>query len=103
MGLVFLKRILVEPKTLAEVLSYQTERPWEVSGKSGYWFPIQPRKKSANFVPASHRVEISKLMGLVFLKRILVEPKTLAEVLSYQTERPWEVSGKSGYWFPIQP
>ena len=99
----FLKRTLLVPKTLAGVSSYDTERSWQVWGKSDSWFPIEPRKKSGSFVPASHRVEISNLMGLVFLKRILVEPKTLAEVLSYQTERPWEVLGESGYWFPIQP
>ena len=103
MGLVFLKGTLVEPKTLAGNSCYQTERPWEVWGESDYWFPIQPRKKSANFVPVSHRVEISNLMGWFFVKGTLVEPKTLGEVSCYQTERPWEVWGESGYWFPIQP
>ena len=78
MGLAFLKGIMVEPKTLAGVSSYDTEGSWQVWGKSDCWFPIEPRKKSANFVPARHRVEISNLMGWFFLNVTLVEPKTVA-------------------------
>ena len=83
----FLKDTLLVPKTLAGVSSSDTEGSWQVWGESDGWFPIEPRKKSANFVPASHRVEISNLMGLVFLKGTLVEPKTLAGVSSFDTER----------------
>ena len=38
-----------------------------------------------------------------FLKGTLVEPKSVAQVSSYDTERPWKVWGESDYWFPIQP
>ena len=39
-----------------------------------------------NFVPVSHRVKVSNLRGLVFLKRTLVQQKTVAGVSSYATE-----------------
>ena len=80
MGLVFLKGALVEPKTVAGVLSDDTEMSWQVWVKTHSWFPIQPEKKSVNFAPASKRVQISNLMGLVFLKGALVELKTVAGV-----------------------
>ena len=97
----FLKGTLVQPNTLAGVSSHDTERSWQVWGKTYSWFLSQPRKKSANFVPASQRVEISNLMGLVFLKGTLVESKTVAGVSSCDTERPWQLLGKSDYTFPI--
>ena len=103
MGVVFLKGTLVHPKTVAGVSSYHTEGPWQVWRKTDSWFPIQPRKKSANFAPASHRVKISNLIGLVFQKGTLVDPKTVAGVLSYDTEVSWQILGKTGSWFPIQP
>ena len=71
------------------------ERPWKVWGKSDSRFPIQPRKKSVNFVPASHRVEIWNFMVCFFLKGTLVEPKTLAEVSSDDTQGSWEVWGEN--------
>ena len=58
----FVKGTLLEPKPLAGVSSYDTEVSWQVWGKTDTWFPVQPRKKSANFVPATRRVEISNLM-----------------------------------------
>ena len=103
MGVVFLKGTLVHPKTVAGVSSYHTEGPWQVWRKTDSSFPIQPRKKSANFTPASHRVKISNLMGLVFQKGTLVDPKTVAGVLSYDTEVSWQIFGKTSSWFPIQP
>ena len=99
----FLKGTLVEPKTVAGVSSYDTEVSWQVWHKTDSWFPIQPTKQSANFVPASQRVEISNLMGWFFLKATLVEPKTVAGVSSCHTERPWKFFGKSEYRFPIEP
>ena len=102
MRLVFLKGKLVQPKTLARVSFYDTERPSKVWGKSDYWFPIEPKKKSVNFVPGSQRVKISTLMGLFFVKGTLLDPKTVAGVSSCDTERPWEVWGKSDYRFPIR-
>ena len=68
----FLKVTLAEPKTLAGVSSYDTEGSWQVWERTDSWFPIQPRKKSSNFFPASHRVQISNLMGWFFLKGTLV-------------------------------
>ena len=88
MGWFFLKATLAEPKTVAGVSSCDTERPWKVLVKSEYRFPIQPRKNSVNFVAASERVKISYLMGVVFLKGTLVQPKTVAGVSSYYTEKP---------------
>ena len=76
----FLKGPLLEPHTLAGVPSYDAEGSWEVWGKTDSWFRIQPRKKSANFVPASQRLQISNLMGCFFQKGTLVEPKTVAQV-----------------------
>ena len=73
---------------MAGVSSCDTERPWKVLGKSDYRFPIQPRKNSVNFVAVSQRVEISYLMGVVFLKGTLVQPKSVAGVSSYYTEKP---------------
>ena len=89
MGFVFLKGTLAQLKTVAGLSSCDTEEPWQVSRKSGSWFPIKPRKKSANFAPVSHRVEISNLMGLVFLKSTLAQPKTVAAVSSDETEESW--------------
>ena len=80
MGLFSVKGRPVHQKTVAGVSSCDTERPREVWGKSEYWFPIQTRKKSVNFIPASQRVEISNLMELVFVKGTLVAPKTVARV-----------------------
>ena len=85
MELVFLKGTLAQPKTVAGVSSCDTERLCKVLRKSDYWFPIEPRKKSVNFVPASQRVEISNFMELVFLKGKLVQPKTLARLSFYDT------------------
>ena len=100
--LIFLKGKLDQPKTVAGVSFYDIEGPWKVWGKSYYWFPIEPKKKSITFVPAgSQRVKISTLMGLCFGKGTLVHPKTMAGVSSCDTERPWEVWGKSDYRFPI--
>ena len=53
MGLLFLIGILVQPKTVSGVLSFDTERPGKFLGKTNSWFPIQLRKKFVNFVPAS--------------------------------------------------
>ena len=103
MGLVFLKGTLVEPKTVAGVSSDDTEVSWQVWVKTDSWFPIQPRKKSVNFAPGSQTVEISNLIGLVFQKGTLVEPKTVAGVLSDDTEMSWQVWVKTDSWFPIQP
>ena len=86
---------MVEPKILAQVSRYDTERLWKVWEKSDYWLPIQPRKKSANFVPTSQRVEISNLIGLAFLKGTLFQPKTAAGVSSGDTEGSWQVLGKT--------
>ena len=99
----FVKGTLLEPKPLAGVSSYDTEVSWQVWGKTNSWFPIQPRKKSANFIPASHRVEISNLMWWFFPKGTLVEPKTVTRVSCYDTERPWKVWEESDNWFLIQP
>ena len=88
MGWFFLKATLLEPKTVAGVSFRDTERPWKVLGKTDYRFSIQPRKNSVDFVPASQRVEISYLMGVVFLKGTLVQPKTVARVSPYYTEKP---------------
>ena len=82
MGLVFLKGTFALAKTVAEVSSCDTEGSWEVWRKTDSWFPIQPRKKSANFAPVSQRVEISNLMELVFLKGTLGHQKTVAGVSS---------------------
>ena len=103
MGLVFLKGTLVDPKTVAGVSSYDTEVSWQVWGKTDTWFPVQPRKKSASFVPAIHRVKISNFIGWFFLEGTLFEPKTATRVSCYDTERPWKVWGKSDNWFLIQP
>ena len=102
MGWFFLKATLVEQKSAAGVSACDTERLWKVWGKSDYWFPIQARKKSVNFVPASQRVEILNLMGLFFVKGTSVHPKTVAGVSSCDTERPWEVWGKSEYSFQFR-
>ena len=80
MGLAFLKWTLAQPKTVAGVSSDDTKGSWQVWRKTDSWFPIQPRKKSANLVPVSQRVEISNLMGWFFLKGTLVESKTVAQV-----------------------
>ena len=53
MGLVLLKGKLVQPKSVGGVSFYDTEGPWKVWGKSDYWFPIELKKKSVNFVPGS--------------------------------------------------
>ena len=103
LGLIFLKGKLVQPKTVAGVSFNDTEGSWKVWGKSDYWFPIEPKKKSVNFVPGSQRVKISTLVGLFFVKGTLVHPKTVAAVSSSDTERPCENWGKSEYSFPIQP
>ena len=80
MGWFFLKVTLVEANIVAGVSSCDTERLWKVWGKIDFWFTIQPRKKSANFLPASQRVETSNLMAWFFRKGTLVEPKTVARV-----------------------
>ena len=103
MVLFFLKGTLLEPKPLAGVSSYDTEVSWQVWEKTDCWFPIQPRKISTNFVPASQMVEISNLMGWFFLKSTLVESKNVTQISCYETEKPWKVWGESDYWFPIQP
>ena len=95
MGLVFLKGTVVQPKTVAGISSCGTESPWQVWGGIDSWFRIEPKEKSANFVPASHRVKISNLMGWFFLEGTLVEPKAVAGVLSDDTEGPWQVLGKT--------
>ena len=94
---------MVEPKTVAGVSFYDTRGPWKVWRKTDYWFPIEPKKKSVNFVPGSQRVENSTLMGLFFVKGRLVHPKTVAGVSSGDTERSWKVWRKIDYLFPIQP
>ena len=99
----FLKGALLEPKPLAGVSSYCTQVSWQVWEKTDCWFPIQARKKSANFVPASQRLEISNLMGLVFLKGTLAQPKIVARASSDDSEGSWQVWGKTDSWFPIQP
>ena len=71
----FLKGTLLEPKSLAGVLFYDTQGSWQVLGKTDCWFPIQPIKKYVNFIPGSQRFEISNLMGWFLLKGTLVEPK----------------------------
>ena len=103
MGFFFVKGILADPKTVARVPSCDTERPYKVWRKSDYCFPNPPRKKSVNFTAASQRVQISNLMGLVFRKGTLVEPKTVAGVLSDNTEMSWLVWVKTDPCFPIQP
>ena len=55
-----------------------------------------------NFVPASQRVEVSNLMGLVFLEGSLAQPKSVAGVSSDDTKGSWEVWGKTDSWFPSQ-
>ena len=86
MGWFFLKGTLVEPKTVARVSCYDTERPCKVWGRSDCRFPFQPRKKSVNFVPVSQKVEISNFMVWFFLKSTFLEPKPLAGVSFYDTE-----------------
>ena len=103
MGWFFLKGTLVEPKTVAGDSSYDTEVSWQVWGETHCWLPIEPRKKSANFVPPSQRLEISNLVGWFFLKGTLVECKTVTRVSCYDTEKPWKIWGESDNWFPIQP
>ena len=88
---------------MAGVSSSDTERPWEIWGKSDYRFSINTRKKSVNFLPKSKMVKISDFMVWFFLKGTLLEPKSLAGVLSYETEGSWQVLGKTDCWFPIQP
>ena len=89
MGFVFLKGTFTQPKTVAGVSSCDTEGPWQVWGKTDFWVPIQPRKKSAYLAPVSQRVEFSNLMGLTFVKGPLGQPKTVAGVTSDETERSW--------------
>ena len=103
MGLLFVKATLVDRKPVAGFSSSDTERPWEVWGKSDYRFPINTRKKSVNFLPKSKRIKISDFMVWFSLKGTLVEPKTLAGDLSYETEGSWQVLRKTDCWFPIQP
>ena len=100
----FLKGQSVQPKTVPGVSFYDTQAPWKVWRKTDYWFPIEPKKKSVNFVPGSPRVKISTLMGLFFVKGTLVDPKAVAPVSSsYDPLKPWKVFWKSGYWFPVMP
>ena len=80
MGWFFLKVTLIEPNIVARVSSCDTEKLWKVLGKSNYWFPIEPRKKSVTFILARQRVKISNFMGLVLLKGTLIEPKTVIRV-----------------------
>ena len=103
MRLVFLEQTLVQQKTVAGVSSYETEVSWQVWGESDSWFPIQHRKKSANFVPESQWLEIANLIGWFFLKGTLVEPKTVLGVSSDDTEVSWRVWEKADPWFPIKP
>ena len=76
---------------MAQNSAYNTEVSWQVWEKTDSWFPIQPRKNPANFLPSSQRVETSNLMGLVFEKGTLLDPKTVAGLSSYDTKVSWQV------------
>ena len=47
-------------------------------------------------------LEISNVIGLVFLKGKLLERQTLTGVSCPVTEGLWKVWGKTESWFPIQ-
>ena len=98
-----LKDKLLEQKIDTTVSCPDTEGPWKVCGKIDSWVPIQPTKKSANFVPASQKVENSNFMGLFCLKGTLIQAKTVKGISSCDTEGPWKVWGKTYSRFPIQP
>ena len=75
MGWFCLKGILVQPKTVAGVSSYDTEGPWKIWGETDYWFQNQPRKNSANFVQASKKGRNIKIYRIVFSKRYIGSTK----------------------------
>ena len=54
----WLKEKLPEQKSDTGLSCPDIEGPWKVWGDSDSWFPIQPRKKSANFIPACQKMEI---------------------------------------------
>ena len=53
-----LKDKLLEEKNDTGLSCPDTEGPWKVWGDSDSWFPIQPRKIAANFVPTNQKIEI---------------------------------------------
>ena len=103
MGLFCLKGTLIQPKTVAGVSSCDTKGPWKVWGKTDNWFPIQPKKNSANFVEAGKKGQKFKFYGFFCLNSTLVQPKTVVGLETCDTEGPWKVWGETNSWFPIQP
>ena len=66
-----LKCTLVQPKAVAGVSPCDTEGPWKVWGKTDSLFPIQLRKKCANFIEVSEMGQISKFISWFYLKGTL--------------------------------
>ena len=69
-----LKDKLLEQKNDTGLSCPGTEGPWKVWGDTDSWFPIQPRKKSANFIPASQKIQILNLT-IALSKRYIISIK----------------------------
>ena len=75
MGLFCLKGTLIQPKTVVGVSSCDTKGSKKVWGKTDTWFPIQPRKNSADFIEAGKKGQNFKFYEVSCLKGALVQPK----------------------------
>ena len=102
MGLFCLKGTLIQPKTVAGVSSCDTKGPWKVWGKTDTWFPIQPKKNSANFVEAGKKGRKFKFYGFFLSKRYIGSTKNCGRTWNLWHWRA-KVWGKTNSWFPIQP
>ena len=101
LGLFFVKGELVEAKTFPKVSSCDSEGPQKAWGKTDSRFPIQHRKKLGNFYRGCEKIEISNIIGQLFLKDKVVEPEILTGVSCPDTEGLWKVLGKNKSCCPI--
>ena len=63
MGFFCLKYTLIQSKTVVGDSSCDTKGPWKVLGQTDTWFPIRPRKNSADFVEAGEKGQNLKFYG----------------------------------------
>ena len=97
-----LKGTLIQPKTVAGVSSCDTKGPWKVWGKTDTWFPIQPKKNSANFVEAGKKGRKFKFYGFFLSKRYIGSTKTVVGLETCDTEGP-KFEGKLTPGFQFSP
>ena len=86
-GMVFPKSYIGWTKNCGRGFILWHWKAMESFGKKWLQVSNSAQKKFCEFC-CSERVKISHLMGVVFLKGTLVQPKTVAGVSSYYTEKP---------------